>query len=369
MPAVSVKLEHLYKSFADIHVVKGLDLEIAEGEFLVLLGPSGCGKTTALRMIAGLETVSDGRILIGGQDVTHVLPKYRNIAMVFQSYALYPHMTVAENIGYPLRVRRVPAAERAVQVREAAAKVDLLDHLERTPRQLSGGQRQRVALARAIVRRPAVFLMDEPLSNLDAKLRGRMRAELKHLQQSLGVTTVYVTHDQIEAMTLGHRVAVMHAGILQQIGPPAEIYNDPANLFVAGFIGSPPMNVIAGRLRAGRFDSPAGSVAVPGMADRDGVILGVRPEDVAVVPAGQGDFAATVYSVEMTGLESIVTCAAHTGTHLAEADGVRPDPGDGQIVARMGRDFAAETDGRVGLRLTPDRLYLFDAADGRRLRA
>jgi multiple sugar transport system ATP-binding protein len=221
--------------------VKGLNLEIEDGEFLVLLGPSGCGKTTALRMVAGLESVTSGRIAIGPRDVTEVLPKYRDVAMVFQSYALYPHMTVAKNIGYPLKLRGVPQAEQTVQIRAAAEKVHLEDYLERYPRQLSGGQRQRVALARAIVRRPSVFLMDEPLSNLDAKLRSYMRAELKRLQGDLGTTTIYVTHDQIEAMTLAHRVAVMNKGVVQQIATPREIYDNPANLFVAGFIGSPPI--------------------------------------------------------------------------------------------------------------------------------
>ena len=218
---MQVTLSDIRKSFGAVEVVKGLDLAIHDGEFLVLLGPSGCGKTTALRMVAGLESVTSGRILIGERDVTDVLPKYRDVAMVFQSYALYPHMTVAENIGYPLKLRGGPAAERDAAVREAAAKVHLDEFLDRYPRQLSGGQRQRVALARAMVRRPSVFLMDEPLSNLDAKLRGHMRSELKRLQAELGVTTIYVTHDQIEAMTLAHRVAVMNRGIVQQIADAA----------------------------------------------------------------------------------------------------------------------------------------------------
>src|ERR1700742_5095965 len=231
-----VSLQEIHKSFGQVDVVKGLNLDISDGEFLVLLGPSGCGKTTALRMVAGLESVTAGRIFIGPRDVTNVLPKYRDVAMVFQSYALYPHMTVAENIGYPLKLRDTPKAERDTRIREAAGKVHLEDYLDRYPRQLSGGQRQRVALARAIVRRPSLFLMDEPLSNLDAKLRGYMRSELKRLQGDLGVTTIYVTHDQIEAMTLAHRVAVMNKGIVQQIAEPRRIYDDPANLFVAGFI-------------------------------------------------------------------------------------------------------------------------------------
>ena len=257
-------------------MVKDLDLEVAPGEFLVLLGPSGCGKTTGLRMIAGLEVADSGQVLLGESDVTNVLPKYRDVAMVFQSYALYPHKTVAENIGFPLKVRGVPPAERARTVREAAAQVHMEDLLERYPRQLSGGQRQRVALARAIVRRPSVFLMDEPLSNLDAKLRGYMRAELKHMQHELGVTTVYVTHDQVEAMTLAHRVAVMDQGVLQQIGPPREVYDQPANLFVAGFMGSPPMNLVSGEVASGRFEGQGVSLPVEAARRRGGAGLPPR---------------------------------------------------------------------------------------------
>ena len=244
-----VRLENIHKSFGPVEVVKGLDLEVQDGEFLVLLGASGSGKTTALRMIAGLELVTSGRVRIGDRDVTHVLPKYRDIAMVFQSYALYPHMTVYANIAYPLSVRNRPKSEIEEAVRDVARQVQLDTLLERYPRQLSGGQRQRVALARAMIRRPAAFLMDEPLSNLDAKLRGYMRAELKHTQHRLGITTIYVTHDQIEAMTLAHRVALLEKGVLQQLDTPANIYNSPANLFVAGFIGSPPMNSARGRAR------------------------------------------------------------------------------------------------------------------------
>ena len=266
-----LSIEGLNKWFGSNHVVKDLSISVEPSEFLVLLGPSGCGKTTALRIIAGLETADSGEVLLGDTDVTNELPKYRDIAMVFQSYALYPHKTVAENIGFPLKVRGLKPDERAVAVRDAAAQVHMEDLLERYPRQLSGGQRQRVALARAIVRRPSAFLMDEPLSNLDAKLRGYMRAELKHMQHELGVTTVYVTHDQVEAMTLAHRVAILDEGALQQIGTPREVYDNPANLFVAGFMGSPPMNFIHGSIENGRFESGGGvSVAVEGEGEGEG---------------------------------------------------------------------------------------------------
>src|SRR5687768_1775692 len=274
-----VSLQEIHKSFGQVDVVKGLNLDIEDGEFLVLLGPSGCGKTTALRMVAGLETVSAGKIFIGERDVTHVLPKYRDVAMVFQSYALYPHMSVAENIGYPLKLRKLAREDIRKRVEAAAGKVDLTPYLDRYPRQLSGGQRQRVALARAMVRTPSLFLMDEPLSNLDAKLRGHMRAELKHLQRDLGTTTIYVTHDQIEAMTLAHRVAVMNHGIVQQIDAPRNIYEDPANLFVAGFIGSPPMNFLEGELVAGEFICSEGRFATTTHASNGAVVAGFRPED------------------------------------------------------------------------------------------
>ncbi|HSR71639.1 MAG TPA: ATP-binding cassette domain-containing protein, partial [Kiloniellales bacterium] len=242
----SVRFDSVVKRYGDFTAVSDLDLTVEDREFLVLLGPSGCGKTTTMRMVAGLEKITKGDIFIGDDRVNDVLPKYRDVAMVFQSYALYPHMTVAENIGYPLKLRKVPAAEQRQQVEQVARRVELDGFLDRRPRELSGGQRQRVALARAIIRTPKVFLMDEPLSNLDAKLRVQMRAELKHLQHELKVTTIYVTHDQIEAMTLAHRVAVMNNGVIEQLGTPKEIYNDPRTLFVAGFIGSPPMNFIEG---------------------------------------------------------------------------------------------------------------------------
>ena len=260
---VPVTFNKIAKSFGPVRVLEELSLDVAPGEFLVLLGASGSGKTTALRILSGLETASSGNILIGDRDVTDVLPKYRDVSMVFQSYALYPHKTVAENIGFPLKVRKVPKDQQEAAIRDAAAQVQIDQLLDRYPRQLSGGQRQRVALARAMVRRPSVFLMDEPLSNLDAKLRGHMRAELKHMQSTLGTTTIYVTHDQIEAMTLAHRVAILERGVLQQLDTPAKIYNDPANLFVAQFIGSPPMNVVHGSLDGSTFQTRGGKVEVP----------------------------------------------------------------------------------------------------------
>ncbi len=350
---MTVELKNIYKSFGSVEVVKGLDLYVEEGEFLVLLGPSGCGKTTALRMIAGLETVTQGVISISGKDVTRVLPKYRDIAMVFQSYALYPHMTVAENIGYPLKLRKVPEPDKSNAIRSAAEKVHLDEHLDRYPRQLSGGQRQRVALARAMVRTPKLFLMDEPLSNLDAKLRGHMRSELKHLQAELGVTTIYVTHDQIEAMTLAHRVAIMNAGIVQQLDTPRNVYSDPANLFVAGFIGSPPMNFVRGRIKDGRFVSESGRVDAAGYADASDVIMGLRPEDVRIVDPGSGHMKGSIYALELTGDETIVTCVV---------DGAN-------MVVRMHKDYEENTHAEVEIGISGEHIYFFnDDEAGERLR-
>ena len=318
----------------------------------MLLGASGSGKTTALRILSGLETATPGRVLIGDRDVTNILPKYRDISMVFQSYALYPHKTVAENIGFPLKVRKVPQAERARTVRDAAAQVQLGELLERYPRQLSGGQRQRVALARAIVRRPSVFLMDEPLSNLDAKLRGHMRAELKHMQHELGVTTIYVTHDQIEAMTLAHRVAVMDQGVLQQIGTPREIYDHPANLFVAGFIGSPPMNLVSGEIASGRFEGRGVSLPVMGRG-AGAAVMGFRPEDAEIVEPGAGLFDATVFAAELTGDVTLVTLSL----------------GATSLAVKMPKEYDVDFDRRVAVRFPLARGFLFDARTGARLPA
>jgi len=303
------------------HAVKDLSIDIADGEFLVLVGPSGCGKSTALRMVAGLEDVSSGEMRIGGRVVNTVPSKDRDIAMVFQSYALYPHMTVADNIGYGLRIRKTPTAEIDRLVREAAAKLDLTEYLDRRPKQLSGGQRQRVAMGRAIVRRPQVFLMDEPLSNLDAKLRGQMRTEIAQIQQDLGTTTIYVTHDQVEAMTMGDRIALMKKGVLQQIAEPQHMYENPDNIFVAGFIGSPPMNMAAARLdRAGDAYSvqlgeqtlrlsPEALAAHPRLPEYVGrdVVIGIRGEDMedSRVKGGEG-LRATANLVEALGSELMV---------------------------------------------------------------
>jgi len=303
--AKGISIREFNKFYGAFHALKDMSLEVSPGEFLVLLGPSGCGKSTALRMIAGLESITSGTLKIGDQDVTQVLPKYRDIAMVFQSYALYPHKTVAENIGFPLKVAKTPKPEMDAAIQAAAEQVELTSLLDRLPGQLSGGQRQRVALARAIIRRPSVFLMDEPLSNLDAKLRGNMRAELKHMQQTLGITTIYVTHDQIEAMTLAHRVAIMKDGELQQLGTPKEVYSDPANLFVAGFMGSPPMNFVEGTSNNGLFAADGLTLPAHSLPDLPTVTLGFRPEDCTVVDKGQGQLDVQVYTLEMTGDHSI----------------------------------------------------------------
>jgi multiple sugar transport system ATP-binding protein len=349
---MQVTLSEIHKSFGAVQVVKGLDLTIQDGEFLVLLGPSGCGKTTALRMVAGLESVTSGRILIGERDVTHVLPKYRDVAMVFQSYALYPHMTVAQNIAYPLKLRRVPQAERDAAVRGAAVKVHLEEFLDRYPRQLSGGQRQRIALARAMVRRPSVFLMDEPLSNLDAKLRGHMRSELKRLQADLGVTTIYVTHDQIEAMTLAHRVAIMNRGVVQQIAAPRQIYDDPANLFVAGFIGSPPMNLLQGELAEGSFVCRDGRFRTGSTESRAKVTAGLRPEDCRVTAPAQGKIAARVYAVELIGDHTLITCQF----------------GDATLTVKADKLAHYEMDEAIGVDFADAAVFLFDAETGERIR-
>jgi multiple sugar transport system ATP-binding protein len=336
---MELRYEQAAKEFGATTALHPLDLQIPNGCFLAMLGPSGCGKTTALRLLAGLETPSSGRIHIGERDVTDLPPKDRDVAMVFQSYALYPHKTVAENIGYPLRVRKVGKQERARQAGEVAQLLGIEDLLDRSPRQLSGGQRQRVALARAIVRRPQVFLMDEPLSNLDAQLRAHMRVELKRLQRELQVTTLYVTHDQVEAMTMADQIAVIRDGRLQQVGTPAEIYGQPANLFVATFCGSPPMNVLEGVVAEETFKHEAGPLALPAGAGPGPAKLGFRPEHASLVePGTPGALAAEIYVVEPLGNETVVTikvgetlvnlrAPAGFDRPIGEACGVRPEPG------------------------------------------
>src|SRR6476619_2105044 len=311
---MSITVQHLTKAFGANRVVDDLSLQIDDGEFAVLLGPSGCGKTTTLRMIAGLEQATSGDIFIADERVNDLPPQRRDVAMVFQSYALYPHMTVAENIAYPLRVRKTELAQINQQVQRTAAMLEISPLLNRRPRELSGGERQRVALARAIVRHPRAFLMDEPLSNLDARLRLQMRGELKHLQQKLATTTVYVTHDQAEAMTLGHRVAVMDKGKLQQFDTPLEIYNRPANKFVAEFVGSPGMNLIAGRIDLSQrvFVSNGLSIALTEdllnrASGQNACTLGVRPEHVRVSTIQSNHWTpVTVYVTELMGNETFV---------------------------------------------------------------
>ncbi len=305
----TVTIDNVKKAYGAVEVLHGVSVDIADGEFVILVGPSGCGKSTLLRMIAGLEDISAGTISVSGRVVNDLPPKERDIAMVFQSYALYPHMTVADNMGFSLKLARAPKAQKDERVMEAARILGLDTLLERFPRQLSGGQRQRVAMGRAIVRDPEVFLFDEPLSNLDAKLRVAMRSEIKALHQRLKTTTVYVTHDQIEAMTMADRIVVMNGGIIEQMGTPLELYDRPANTFVAEFIGSPSMNLLSGRIAGGRFAMPGGTtLALPASraAALEGkpVRLGVRPEDFTLDPAG---IPAEIVTVEPTGSETQVT--------------------------------------------------------------
>jgi multiple sugar transport system ATP-binding protein len=344
--AAALELEGVHKRYGDVAALRGLDLHVGAGELLVLVGPSGCGKTTALRAAAGLEEVTEGTIRIGGRDVTRLLPAARNVAMVFQSYALFPHLNVAENIGFGLRARRVARDEARERIATAAGVVGCEALLARKPHELSGGERQRVALARALVREPDVFLLDEPLSNLDAQLRVEMRAELRRLHDRLGATMVYVTHDQVEALTMGDRVAVLSEGVLQQVGEPDDVYRRPANRFVATFVGSPAMNVLPAepdgdRLRAGpfTFDRP------PGVGDRP-VEIGIRPEHLVLVPEGAP---AVVEVVEIAGNETFI--------HL-DAGGIR-------LVARVGPEQRPAVGSTVALAVTiPGRVHVFDAETG-----
>lgn len=338
--------------------VDKLNIEIADGEFLVLVGPSGCGKSTSLRMLAGLEEVNGGRILIGDRDVTDVPPKDRDIAMVFQNYALYPHMTVAENMGFALKIAGVGKEERAARVLEAAKLLDLEEYLNRKPKALSGGQRQRVAMGRAIVRQPQVFLMDEPLSNLDAKLRVQTRTQIASLQRRLGITTVYVTHDQTEALTMGDRIAVMKDGLLQQVGTPRDLYEAPTNVFVAGFIGSPSMNLFPADLTDDGVRIGSSTVPLPreaiGAAHGSRVTVGVRPEDVEVDTVGEG------LSVEVDVVEELGADGYLYGHATIDDERI-------EIVARVdGREHPMAGD-RVVVRPLHHRVHAFDIENGERL--
>ena len=348
-----VRLENITKRWGDFVAVDDQSLEIKDQEFLVLLGPSGCGKTTTMRMIAGLEEPTEGKVWIGDRVVNDDLPKDRNVAMVFQNYGLYPHMSVFENIAYPLRVRKTAKSEIEPKVRDAAEKVELTEFLHRRPRELSGGQRQRVALARAIVRTPLVFLMDEPLSNLDAKLRVSMRAELKHLSHELQITTVYVTHDQIEAMTLADRVGVMNQGRIQQLGTPDDIYNNPENLFVAGFIGSPAMNLLDGSVKSGEFVADGGNrLADAPVSDRQKAVLGIRPEDITVAGPDEDAVEASVYATENTGESVVVTAII----------------GEQRLTCKGDRYLKVGINDPIRLRINPRHTYFFDKETGERIR-
>lgn len=347
----TISLDRVDKAFGAVRVVKSLSLEIADREFVVLLGPSGCGKTTTLRMVAGLEQPSLGEIRFDGQRMNEVPTQQRDVAMVFQNYGLYPHMTVAQNIGYPLKLRGVAPAERAALVAGAAERVELGPYLERMPRALSGGQRQRVALARSIVRQPRVFLMDEPLSNLDAKLRGQARAQIKHLAQDLQVTTLYVTHDQMEAMSLAHRVAVMEGGVIRQLGAPADIYNHPADLFVAGFIGSPAMNLLPVQASAAQVCTPDGLVLGLTPPREGALTLGARAEDMQLAALGAAHFEAPVAHFELLGDCSLTSVML--GPHL--------------LAIKTPKDLRLRPAERVGIRFDPQRLSWFDSHTGLRV--
>jgi multiple sugar transport system ATP-binding protein len=362
----AVSFDEVTKQFGSATVaVDRLTLDVNEGEFLILVGPSGCGKTTALRMVAGLEQVTSGEIAIDGRVVNDVVPTERDIAMVFQNYALYPHMSVFDNIAFPLRQQKVKRAALRERVAEAARLLNIEELLERKPRELSGGQRQRVAIGRALVRRPKAFLMDEPLSNLDAKLRVQMRAELLSLHQRLGITTIYVTHDQTEAMTLGDRVVVMRHGVVQQVDAPERLYRKPANMFVAGFIGSPAMNFVQGTLRDGRVALGEHSVTLPSANGHSGpVVVGVRPEDVLIGDAADA-LPAQIEITEQLGPEVLVHVAV-PGLTLAAAEGDEV-PTDGRLVSRAPGTFRGTRGDRVRVAFNTQHLQLFDPGSGEAL--
>lgn len=355
-----VQFAEVAKRYGAVSIIEGMNLTIEPGEFMVLVGPSGCGKSTALRMIAGLEEISAGTVSIAGRVVNELAPKERDVAMVFQNYALYPHMTVRENIEFGLKIRKVPPSERATLVTDAARALGLEPYLGRKPKELSGGQRQRVALGRAIVRKPAVFLFDEPLSNLDAKLRVQMRAEIKRLQHRLGVTTVYVTHDQTEAMTMGHRIAVMKDGKLQQVGTPLDVYERPSNLFVAQFIGTPPMNFLSGTIGRGGavvegkgFSLPLPKELAPLGPSLVGksMVVGVRPEHLVAGGGGEATLPVEVEILEPLG-DQLVVHGRLEDTALV----FKVDPHRTMTIGE-----------RVDVAVTTEHLHLFDAASEQRL--
>ena len=355
----SIKYEHAERLYpgAERPAVDDLNLDIEDGEFLVLVGPSGCGKSTSLRMLAGLEEVTSGKIMIGDRDVTHLPPKERDIAMVFQNYALYPHMTVADNMAFSLKMAKVPKEERLTRVKEAAKLLDLEDYLERKPKALSGGQRQRVAMGRAIVRQPQVFCMDEPLSNLDAKLRVSTRTQIAALQQRLGVTTVYVTHDQVEAMTMGDRVAVLKDGLLMQVDTPLNLYDKPDNLFVAGFIGSPAMNLLRaknvdGHARLGEIEVPIPREAATKASEN--ITLGVRPENWRIVNEGEG------IPVKVTVVEELGADGFVYGTSGAEGT---PD----NVIIRIDARRDHHKGETLHVTTDPEHVHVFDTDSGKRL--
>src|SRR5690349_11188683 len=383
-----ITFQNIWKRYPDgFEAVKDMNLEIGDGEFMILVGPSGCGKSTALRMVAGLEEITDGELIIGGERVNELQPRDRDIAMVFQNYALYPHMTVRENMGFALKLANEDKAEINRRVEEAAQILDLTEHLERKPANLSGGQRQRVAMGRAIVRNPAAFLMDEPLSNLDAKLRVQMRAEVSRLQDRLGTTTIYVTHDQTEAMTLGDRVAVMRSGVIQQVDRPQVLYEHPRNLFVAGFIGSPSMNFMAGHVENGNVKLPMVDVPIPDalrdeMQDGRKVIVGVRPEHMEDASLINERHSGVVFKTKIDLLESMGSeLYAHFnvggGIESDELREIAEDAGAGELPRAAGEEgraiarLSADSNVHVGreseLWLETDKLQFFDPDTGRSL--
>ena len=328
-----LELKGVEKYYGDFHAIKGINLNIQKGEFIVFVGPSGCGKSTLLRMIAGLEDINGGDLVLDGKNITDMLPSKRDLAMVFQSYALYPHMTVEENMSFALRIQKEDPAVIQEKVAKAAEKLNLTDYLKRTPKELSGGQRQRVAIGRAIVRSPKVFLFDEPLSNLDAALRGQTRVEIAHLHRELNATSIYVTHDQVEAMTLADRVVVMQAGVIEQCGTPMELYDRPANKFVAQFIGMPKMNLMPANMIAGQSDSA--------------VEVGVRPEHFTLVAAGEGQLSGRVEMVEALGNETLIHVELEGSNEM--------------VIVRQYEQTSVRPDEKVGINYDASQLHCFDA--------